>query len=332
MTDRPRDDGGDPELEELLRSQPAPAGEDGFRASLRARFVAGKLGEADPKTVSLQRMDGRTAAVVIEDWLSQGQAPPPARESFVRELRRKFVEGDFEDSDGEWERAAPRVSPPRRANPALRVLVGGLAAAAAILAIGVFVPTGPRWTALAVQGSGPLIVDGERAETFDASLIGAALEGGGELGSVGHTIGFGFGPHLLLELRPGARIRAERAEDELIVQLLEGELYAKTDGAYDGPPLVVRTQDLDLRMVGTSLGVMTNGELTCVCVAHGAVELTTANGREACPASSYYQDWRNLGEVRAGTFTELLKVNPEAEGEHIDGLLEFTSSVGPLGF
>ena len=333
MTDvTARAGGGDPELEERLRSQTAPAGGKEFRAALRAGFVAGQLAESGGESLSLRCMDARRAASVIENMLTQGAPPRPARAAFAQELRRRFVDGDLPGSVRGVEQSAP-IPAPRRARPALRIVLAGLAAAAAILVLSLFVPSAPRWSALDVRGAGPLIVGGEELETWDASQLGGALEAGVELGTADRTVDFGFGRHLLLELRPGARIRAEAAPDgELRLHLLEGELYAKTDGAYDGPALVVRTHDLDMRMTGTVFGVMTDGVVTCVCVTRGQVELTTDGGREACPTNTFHRVWRDGSDMSVGTFSHVVSEIPEGDREHIGGLLEFMAAVGPLGF
>lgn len=307
------------EIEARLREIPVPGPRGEWRRGLRDHFVT----NGSPDAVGV-RTQG-----VIETMLRRTPAPSPA-DDFRQELRSRFVSGDLPvkaEVEGQDEGALPELpgasvrrgpSPVRRSPrstprtrsrtersagrkfPLRPVLVGFVAAAAAALVL----ILGP-WAG----GDAPAWNRSDDRTLVGAVAVGEALE----------DVHLG---DLLLRLRPGteARFEAPRAE-EALVHLDAGEVFVRTDPDYDGPALVVRTPDLDMRLTGTVLGVaLLPGGGTCVCVHRGTAEVVEHEGGDAArnariEAGERYVLWGN-----GKAYGEPL---PEAE-PHVGDLVRFS--------
>jgi ferric-dicitrate binding protein FerR (iron transport regulator) len=311
-------------LRELFARESAPPPAARFQAGLRAAFAAGELGAAERSPPSRVGLDGRSASGVIEGLLLREPPPSPARDGFRDALRARFVRGELELRP---EPAGDVPAPPRRLGPAGRILLGSLATAAALwLVARLVVPDRPTWRARAAGGEGPLLVDGRAVDPRDLSQLGPLLAQAATIGSQKRSLELVFDDELVLRLLPGASIEtiADGTQGrELRFALHQGEVYLKSREGYAGPPVVVETPDVDMRMTGTVVGVLYEGTLSCICVARGTVEVEPRAGGAARVC---VQDQRHIvlkgGEERVERFDEL----PDGGGAHVADLARFGAS------
>lgn len=317
-------------LEQLLRQTPAPAPRSPFATELRAAFTAGALSAKGAGSPSLAGFGGRNAPGVIEDLLMAEPPPRSARAAFQEDLRRRFVHGELTPgSTGEEGRRAPRRA---RSRPVLRLVAGSLAAAAALwLVAHLLIPGGPAWRARLAEGEGPVLVDGRPFDPRDLSELGRAFAAGRVLSSEGRRIELIRDGELALALLPGTEIeRLSEGTDggDLRLAVRSGELYLKSRPGYAGPPVIVETPDMDMRMTGTVVGVLFNGTLSCICVARGAVHVRSHLHPDAaplpCPSAARRVIFSD-GHESADAFADL----PEGGGTHVSNLQTFAQAEFP---
>ena len=330
-----------PELEAFLKASgraESPAPRAAFRAALREGFVAGTLPDKAPESASLEGLSGRTAGELIEGLLQKAPQPGSARAGFREELRQGFVAGSLEPSgrleglpeeDPQADRT-PWAPPARRPRPLLRLVTGGLAAAAALWAIGVWlVPDERRWSLLDIGGEGPVAIDGEDHDPVDPSRMGA-LFGEAEVFAAGRRrLELAWGDDLVLQAQPGAELRlVSQGDDGLLVDLLDGEIYLKSREPYTGPQVQVQTADMLMTMSGTVVGVLREAKLTCVCVARGEVAIENRfDGLDGVCVADHRHVAHSARPADYQSFEEL-----GGGGGHVHDLQGFAKEVCSLGF
>ncbi|MCZ6597124.1 MAG: hypothetical protein O7B99_05780 [Planctomycetota bacterium] len=311
------------EVEALLASLPGSPPREAFREALRGRFLAGE-------SPSLEGGEDRISLGVIEEILVTSASLRPAREAFRGELRARFVAGELEAPARGRERSIAR-------RPLLRVLARVLVAAAAILVIGLLIPRKLEWRVLEVAGDGPLRIDGVELASWDLSTLGRAFGQAESLETLGNRVVIGLGDDLVFHLRPGSRVTAgplpgRSGEGEVLLTLEEeSEIYVRTAEAYDGPPVRIRTADLDADVTGTVFGVFCWPDGSCVCVTRGEVRVTSSHAARDVDertatvlAGSNRQVWSDGETITFSEFpSDLEHVEPET-WDHVENLRRFT--------
>jgi ferric-dicitrate binding protein FerR (iron transport regulator) len=310
----------DREVEGWLRGASATPPSPGFAAEVRQRFLAGELAGDAEAGASLAGRDARSADSMIEDLLKAGAPLPPARAAFRDALRPRFVRGALA------ERIPPagaiRPGPGSGRSPALRLVLGVVAAAAALWVVArLFLPDEPAWRGFRADGPGPVALDGREFLPRDLAELGGAFQRARTLESRERRLELVRDDELVLVVLPGSRIemRSDGSDGELRYALLEGEVYLKTKAGYRGPAVVVETDDMDMRLTGTVVGVLKNAELSCICVARGTVRVQPRSDEPAmscgpdsttvvsgsgevmnCPSEvAAEQDPKHVGDLRA---------------------------------
>jgi ferric-dicitrate binding protein FerR (iron transport regulator) len=272
----------DREVEEWLRDPrepaPRPAPRSEYADATRKAFLGAELVARAEPAGSLAGRDARTAASMIEDRLKAAPPPTPARAALRDELRARFMRGEL------VERIVPPVAErtSTRRGPALRLVLGGLAAAAALWIVArILLPDDPAWRGFRADGEGPVVVDGVELVPRDLSELGGAFTKARTIESRARRLELVRDDDLAVALMPGTRleVRSDGSDGELRFALLEGEVYLKTVAGYRGPSVVVETDHVDMRMTGTVVGVLKNDELSCICVERGTVEAVSRTGK-----------------------------------------------------
>ena len=218
--------------------------------------------------------------------LLDAQATPTARPEFARELRARFVAGDFADADDGG--AAPRATPPLvverrswwRRKPTLT------AAAAAAFLSAFLGPRlwrsesdsgpGPAWEVLSAGVTATVTRDGEARRLAGSALAEAILSGARVQTSEGE-LRLRLDGRVLMELGPGTDLTfAECGADAgsaIRLGLASGRLAAATGAGFEGSRLVVEAPDAEVVVTGTGFGIDVYDMGTCVCVTEGEVEV-----------------------------------------------------------
>ena len=204
---------------------------------------------------------------------------PAARAAFRAEVRRRFLEVDPDLRVGPPV-AALRPLPTPRELWRRRALTGAAIATAAALLLLLFAlrPRGPRWSLLEASPGAVVRVDGTPRRAEEPQRLEDALLGAQAIESVEGTLRLRLGDLYLLELAPGTSLRlasldrAARAEP-LAIHAERGSVRVRTGPGFAGSQMRVSTENLDLRVVGTTFGVDLTGHGTCVCCLDGSVEV-----------------------------------------------------------
>ena len=266
-------------LEERLRALSPPPVPPGLAADLRGAFCTGfRAADGDPGSRApshLRSSDQVTSNEQIERALRSAFATPQARPAYRRDLRAHFVTGGLAAGERAVARerplAAVRLLPQR---PALRLLLGGLAAAALIFLVAQLAPRPDRWRAVEVQGQ-RITLDGKAVRMADLAELGPEIMAAdvvetGEETSVLLVLADRF----RLDVRPGTRFRPH-ALAELVpgttsgIDLEQGEIFVDKNPEGEDAPLTVVTADVEVAVTGTVVGIQCFQGGTCVCVIHG---------------------------------------------------------------
>lgn len=237
----------------------APKARPGFREELAARLAAG----VDP---------------TLEEALDGLQ--PEAREEFRAQLRGRFVRPA---------RPSRRRTPasPRRTN--LRLVAGGLVAAAAALVLWILWPAdaAPRFVVddASFVAAG-LSIDGEAVTaSITPAEFARRLAGAGSVATGEHRLRFLFEDQFVVELDPATRL------DLSGLASAEGPRVLANDGSAGGyrvattvrfdraRGLEFRTPARSMRVVGTVFGVdVYDPETVCICCRRGEVRTFCPKG------------------------------------------------------
>lgn len=262
------------ELEEFLRGLGIERPDPLRRAEARRTFLGGQPADASRMRAAARMepvMTGARSAKERADEADGFDAWLAAREPAERppaEVRRRarlaFLTAIASDP------------PPRRASRAVRGLVLALAAAA-ILAVTFLLPEPEHWS---VRLDGPLRFEGADYALGEEARLGADLEGPGVVETSLARARFSLGGGLEVELLPGAALAFPGLPEldgvsTLALELTRGEAYLRTAPSYPGNPILVHTGAADVRLHGTTVGVLVDEHGTCVCVADGTVRVTS---------------------------------------------------------
>lgn len=262
------------ELEEWLRRVPPESSDAARRAQARWAFLgAGLARMGEPSHAGVP---GRTGSVMPEGahdeerdgfaaWLAARAPATPPPPDVRRRARLAFLT------------AVAATPPPLRERRSFRRSVWALAAAA-ILAVTFLLPDPERWS---VRLDGRLRCDGVEFLPGDEERLAAALEGSGTVETELARARFQLGGGFVLELLPDSALAFPfqpglDGVEPLEFELTRGEAYLRTSAAYPGNPIVVRTALADVTLHGTTVGVRTDAQGTCVCVADGTARVTSA--------------------------------------------------------
>jgi FecR-like protein len=327
------DERAERELEDWLRRLPpgahgSPDAEK--RAAARQAFLAAgatgavRAGGAGAAPEPRSRTGFRPRTVLVDDaegsdgfaaWLAEcAPAAPPAPE-VRRRARLAFLS------------ALAGERPLLRTRRSFRALVLTLAAAA-IVAVTFLLPAAEHWE---VELGGPLRFAAAEYAPGEDGRLAAALEGSGTVETGGERARFTLGGVLDVELLAGSALSFPPLPEldgvePIAFELTRGEAYVRTRADYPGNPVIVRTGLADVVLSGTTIGVLVDGDCTCVCVAEGRVRVTGARlpgaGQELGPRASLRLFEDASLEPRIEAFP------PEAEGAggHVQELVDFVDA------
>ena len=322
------------ELEEALRAVPVPPAPGAFREALGRDFASGKLGQKAPDSGSPAASPVRTGTALIEDLLQKTAPPAPARAEHRAELRRRFVAGDLQPSGVLPAGPVPlRPEAARGSRPNLRLVLGTLAAAAALLVVTqLFTSDGRAWRGLEADGQGPVVVDGRSLEPRDLSQLGPAFAEAQRFESGENALDLAWGEDLVLHIRPGTELERMPEDDEggLRLALRQGEVYLKSREDYDGPAVRIETDELVMRMTGTTVGVLHSDSHSCVCVAHGEVEVL--DRREGWKTTRCAEANSHVAQTDGVRMSASFPDDLDNASQHLLDLLSFAERPEQLGF
>lgn len=196
--------------------------------------------------------------------------PGPA---FRARLKDEFVSGNFR---------APRVPAP---SPWFRqpVWIARVAAAAAV-ALVVFMNRGPDWRVVAASGEGRITVGNASFAPAEQQRIAAALRRGGKVSTEGAvTLDLVAQGVLAVTLGPDTRVTLRDTPGrwwgrDAQVHVAAGNAYFSTGRGFRGAHLAVSTPELQVDAVGTSFAVLRGEDGSCVCVMEGHVHVARHGG------------------------------------------------------
>ena len=205
-------------------------------------------------------------------------AHPTARAEFRDELRHRFL------AAGEPPvRAAPSVSVQnvdRRRRVVLRV--GGLLAAASILAIGFILleSSGPRWKILELAEGSVVKADGTTVPTDDRTALARALQRAREIEVEKGDLVLQIDDLSLFDLAEGTRaafVGFDRKAPGMPfeVKAMSGRLRARTGPGFQGRTMNVVADLMNVTVTGTAFAVDYEPHGTCICCLHGDVRMTS---------------------------------------------------------
>jgi len=199
-------------------------------------------------------------------------ASPPAEPSFRERLKRDFAEGTLQER-------AFRPAPARRPKHMIRWAIGLAAAAAVVLAIGVL-NEAPAWTALPSAGSGHLIVDGVAVPVSDTEELTRRIHPGARVRlDCVRDFDLVSSGVLAMQLSPGTEIVMPRPPGRWLgrasrASVAAGYLRLTTGKRFHGARLTIDAPDATVQVTGTTLAVIAEPKLTCICVLEGNVRVS----------------------------------------------------------
>lgn len=261
-----RDESGEDvprDLRDALDGWDVPAARDGFRADLRARFLAGDAEYSDAEYSEQQ--------VVAE---LDGWDVPAAREDFRRDLRGQFMAGA----------ATPSEPKAGKLFSFSRVAITLAAAAAVVLLYVNFTrPATESWRIVDFVQGASFELDGEVISEGAQAHFNKAYAGGGCFVSLGeeHLALVHLTEGVMLEFPAETELRLmpiPKGESGLIeIELLQGGLRVSTTEEFMGRVLV-HTPEATIALTGDSIGVDVVPEGTCLCIVGGSAEMQRRGG------------------------------------------------------
>lgn len=258
-----------------------------FQDRLRAVFLANSQGGSESQECKAGR-SGPPSMSEQEKILRARLPNPVANQEFREELRQRFI---AYGSVASREAQIARQLEPRKRGRLFQLGVLA-AAAAAIVFVMFYLPDEGQWRVRDPESLGGVLVDGQSLDAGDVGLLAAALRRGTQLVT---------GPRDLdLQLSLGVRMRVlanssvefaslpdAGSRQELGFALERGEVFLETEADFPGHPIRIATEDVDVMVTGTALGVMVDDLGTCTCVEHGEVAVSLARrGAEPVEAVS----------------------------------------------
>jgi len=152
----------------------------------------------------------------------------------------------------------------------------GLAAAAAVALVVSLAIRGPEWVVNEAMSEAEVLIDGTSADAGDAALLplrdGSVITNPGPgLACVEVRDALTF----LLAPKTEIRIDVEKApfgETRLVAAVTSGQIMGRTGPGFPSGGLTIDTGQSMVRITGTTFGVLSGADTTCVCVYEGHVE------------------------------------------------------------
>jgi len=201
-----------------------------------------------------------------------------AEDAFREKLRQQFVSGDFEDSAEPNVSAASAeiVGSPRRKRRSWGfAIVPAIAAMLAIIFLG---GNEPGWELSALRGEGTLIINGVAVEASDFAAVARLIEPEARV-----VVPEGLEVDVLLD---GVIVfgvvgpvdftvpnEPAKAPYNYAVNVHHGEFRIKTGPDFEGRQMVMTTSDGQTEIVGTTIAIFKNADLTCVCILEGTASV-----------------------------------------------------------
>lgn len=266
----------DSDLRRMLDRSEVPPARAEFKEHLRAMFLAGESMSAAADEA------GTEPEPALAALLDQGLVLP-SRPEFRASLRKRFV--SVAGATPLTPLAVPRAAGTQRRH--LRLLVGGVAAAAAVVAMlfvqGVFAPGTAKWHALAGDYAG-LRIDGERVADLSAAELDHRLDHARRVSTAGGTLRMEYDDgRFVLELGADTVLGLDRmpaAVDakDLVLVGDAGSFRVVTGPKFPGTELQFATSLFEARVTGTVFGIDVLEEGICLCVTEGTVDLVPIVG------------------------------------------------------
>ena len=208
---------------------------------------------------------------------SSGRAVPDA--GFTARMRREFLAG-----------AAARTGSPVVATRPRRVWQGlaiaTLSAAAACAAV-FAANQGASWQVHAISGSGSIRMGGREVAIGDSAGILSRLRAGSFIEvPEGAQLDVRLDGVALFQITSGTRVVLPNSPGRWFARTMSGrvesgELRVATGPRFKGAQLSLRADSVDVRVVGTTLAVLSQPEGTCVCVFEGQVGMSRSGNGSA---------------------------------------------------
>ena len=285
--------GGDPELEELLRSADPVEPRPGHREACRSAFLAAAAEAADPAPSrssedprnpdDMARATGKEGE--LEEMIRRGDSPSVPRSAFREELRKAFLvplspealsvpPAASSDVDGARPASEDAGTPRGQLFTFRRAFVLAVAAAAVFLISRL--PKPEVWSVERLEG-GSVTVDGVALDDGDRQELGVRLAAGGRLETEAGTLDLRMNDWVVVRVLPGTEVAfselPEGGSEAIALELERGEVLVETLPGYPGNPLLVSTEESIVRVTGTAFGVLRDDRGTCTCVSRGTVEV-----------------------------------------------------------
>jgi len=242
----------------------------------------------------------------------RGLAPEEPDAEFLARLKADFVEGRLEQRE--------RF---RRSTSARWAWIAVPAAAAALVALALLrggpgSPTG--WAVLGTSGSGALDWGG-RARDLATLAADAELAPSATVRVEAGWVEVGRPRVLAVRLNAGTDADLEAPREEALRsewELRGGEIQVLTGAEFSGRRLSIRTPQGRVEVVGTAFAVLSDGDVTCVCVTEGTARV----GASAADLEDVRPGWRKV-LFSDGREPQVLELVPE----HRADLDEFVGRV-----
>lgn len=221
-----------------------------------------------------RRSSGRPELDVEVEIALRAVETPAARADFRAELRRRFLE---------VAQVSPALPPGRAVEGRRTALqIGGLLAAAAILAAGYFLvrPSAPAWRVLEVAPGSIVKADGVSLPVQDPVALARNLMNAHEIVVERGDLVLQVGDLSLFDLDEGTRVAFAGFDEPSSaapyeVRASSGRLRARTGPGFRGRRMMVQADLMNVLVTGTAFAVDYEKEGTCVCCLHGVVEIVS---------------------------------------------------------
>ncbi|MEX1023614.1 MAG: FecR domain-containing protein [Planctomycetota bacterium] len=248
-----------------LAQAPVPEARAAFRAELRSRFVSGALSADIAEARSGERPVGRPLGPVpargMRLGLAVGALAAAALVWFVvGRLGGPWIDGDAHARTWSLERVAGAPA--------------GLEFDAASFDAASF--DAASFDGASFDGASAVSAPMNPADDRDA--MQRALLGAETVSSRAAQFELLFDGRVQVVVQPGTVLagqpfRPRAADEPLVLDLTEGEVFVRTEPGSGPHDIRIRTPHSEVLVVGTTLGVMCRAEETCICVVEGKVRV-----------------------------------------------------------
>lgn len=224
-----------------------------------------------------------------------GELPrPAARPAFRERLRDQFTRDAIRGSD--------RAAPGRERRRAPLAWATAIAAAAALVVIGLRLNAGAAWSLAGTSGIGVVHVDGRAIALQSAGEIARALKPGSRVQlPEGAQLDLALPGSVLLQIVGGSDVTLPGRPGRWFVRsmsasLESGELRVSTGPGFPGMRLDVVTPEARAVVTGTTLAILRQPDASCVCVFEGRVAMQSGARSEPVLAGtrrSVFRDGRS---------------------------------------